>query len=62
MNVNEVCLRGTANSGLWIAQRWKDTVYHLDPATNVGFGVHVLAGLRMGRQPFSWPSEINFRL
>lgn len=60
MNVNEVCLKDTANLGLWNAQ--KDTIFHLGPATNVGFGVHVLAGLRMGRQPFSWPSEINFRL
>lgn len=46
--------------GLWNTQ--KDTLDYLAAATNVGFGVHVLTGLRMGRQPFSWPSEISFRL
>lgn len=60
MNVSEVCCRVTVDSGLWDAQ--KGAFYHSAPATNVGFGVHVLIGLRTGRLPFSWPSEISFHL
>lgn len=59
MNV-KISLRDTVDSGLWTAQ--KGTLCRLAFTTNAGCGVHVLAGLGMGRQPFSWPSKISSRL